>query len=287
MSTMITAEELLARLDTGEDLVVLDTRWVLSAPGSQDPAAGAQHDAYLAGHVPGALFVDLEADLTGPMAGEPLGADGGRHPLPSRELLTATVQRLGLSPQRPVIVYDGGNAMAAARTWWLLTDAGLTDVYVLEGGWPLWERAGGPTATGEALAVEPSTWVPEPGHNTVVDADEVTRRIAEGRRVIDVRAGERYRGETEPIDPVAGHVPGAESVPDGEIVNADGTLRTPAQVRERVGELCADDVLYCGSGVTAAHAAMVLEASGYPRLTIYPGSWSEWARQGRDVATGA
>lgn len=281
MTIMITPHELSQMLASDTPPVVVDVRWVLGMPGMDPSQVGARHGDYLAGHVPGAVFLDLEHDLTGPE-----GETGGRHPLPDATQLTRAVQKAGITPERAVVLYDQASSMAAARVWWLLSDAGHSDVHVLEGGWAAWLAAGGDSESGEQEP-HPSTWQPTLGHRGRMSADEVAAAIAAGHRAVDVRAGERYRGEIEPIDPVAGHIPGAESVPDNLLINADGTRKPPDQVRAVVGDLGEGDVLYCGSGITASHALMLLEDAGIHGAVIYPGSWSEWSRAARPVATGA
>lgn len=278
MSALISSVELQQMLAGPNPPVILDARWQLTAPGAPSSFPLAQQE-FREGHIPGAQLVDVEGALTNHAA-----QGQGRHPLPTQEQLQAEFTRVGVSPARPVVVYDGGNSMAAARVWWLLTDAGLTDVFVLDGGLPAWS---GEKESGDPAVVEPSTWVPEPGHRGRMTADEVAATIAAGHRAIDVRAGERFRGEVEPLDPIAGHIPGAESIPAGELQHADGSFKSVDEIAERVGAIVPGDVLYCGSGVTASNVLLALEASGIEGAVIYPGSFSEWSRAGREVATGA
>lgn len=251
-------------LETPDDLTLLDVRWQL---GRDDG-----HEQYLAGHVPGASYVDMGTDLADPVG------DGsrGRHPLPDPERFGAAMRRCGVRLDRPVVVYDAVAGTSAARAWWLLTYHGHPDVRVLDVGWAAYVDAGGPVETGP-VEVPPGDFVPDPGHLPVVDADGAARLAAEGR-LVDVRAAERYRGEKEPVDPVAGHVPGAVNVPFDE--------------PERFAELTGGTAdagrmgVYCGSGVTAAYGVLQLRRRGTD-AALYPGSWSEWvADPARPVATG-
>ena len=248
-------------LEAPADVTVLDVRWQL---GRDDG-----HEQYLTGHVPGASYVDLGTDLADPVG------DGsrGRHPLPDPERFGAAMRRCGVRRGRPVVVYDDVAGTSAARAWWLLTYHGHPDVRVLDRGWSAYVEAGGAMESGP-VDVVPGDFTPDPGHLPVVDADEAARLAAEGR-LVDVRAAERYRGEREPVDPVAGHVPGAVNVPFGEA--------------ERFGELAGGTGrvgVYCGSGVTAAYGVLELMRRGRD-AALYPGSWSEWvADPSRPVATG-
>jgi thiosulfate/3-mercaptopyruvate sulfurtransferase len=247
-------------LEAPPEATVLDVRWQL---GRDDG-----HERYLAGHVPGAAYVDLETDLADPVG------DGsrGRHPLPDPERFAAAMRRCGVRRDRPVVVYDDAAATSAARAWWLLTYHGHPDVRVLDVGWVGYVDAGGPVETGH-VEVPPGDFEADPGHLPVVDAEGAARLAAEGR-LIDARAAERYRGEVEPVDPVAGHIPGAVNVPYDR-----PDLLTGLDHERPLG-------VYCGSGVTAAHSVLALARIGsVPAL--YPGSWSEWvADPARPVATG-
>lgn len=235
--------------------VFLDVRWTL--------ASGPQPEAYAAGHVPGAHFVDLDADL----AGAP-GA-GGRHPLPDPATFQAAMRRCGVGPGRAVVAYDGSGGAPAARAWWLLRWCGHEDARVLAGGWQAWQDAGLPIST-QAPAPAAGDFEARPGALPAVDAAGAARIAREGL-LLDVRAPERYRGESEPIDPVAGHIPGAVNAPPGRVpVIPEG----------------AEVAVYCGSGVVAAAAVLELEARGIP-AALYPGSWSEWIRDPlRPIARG-
>ncbi|GGP98913.1 sulfurtransferase [Streptomyces roseolilacinus] len=251
--------------------VLLDVRWELGGPPGRP--------AYEAGHLPGAVYVDLDTEL----AGAP--GEGGRHPLPDLDAFGAAMRAAGVSSGSRVVVYDGGQGWAAARAWWLLRWAGHADVRVLDGGLAAW-RGGLSTAVPEP---EPGDFVPVPGGLPLLDADGAAA-LARTGLLLDARAGERYRGEVEPIDPVAGHIPGAVSAPTTENVAEDGRLLPPEALAARFAELGAADApevgVYCGSGVSAAHEVLALEAAGL-RAALYAGSWSEWSRDpDRPVATG-
>jgi thiosulfate/3-mercaptopyruvate sulfurtransferase len=253
---------------------VLDVRWSLGGgPGRAD---------YLAGHIPGAQFADMEADLAGPA-----GA-GGRHPLPSPGRFAAAMRRLGVGNDTTVVVYDAGNSTSAARAWWLLRRLGHADVRVLDGGYAAWQRSGRPVETAVPEVIE-GDFVPGPPGAEVVEADGVLLAAADGV-LLDARDRERYLGQAEPVDPVAGHIPGAISAPTRENVGQDGTFLDAGSLRERFTALGVTDgrpvTVYCGSGITAAHEVLALEIAGF-RAALYPGSWSHWVTDpDRPVATG-
>lgn len=273
-SPLIQVDELAARLPA-DPPVLLDARWLLAGPPGVE--------AYRSGHLPGAVFVDLDADLAGPP-----GTDG-RHPLPAPGAFTAAMRRAGVRGDRPVVAYDGGDAMGAARAWWCLTYFGHGEVRVLDGGYPAWVEQGHPVTT-EVPVPEPGDFAADPGHLPLVDAEGAAAMARDGV-LLDARAGERYRGEVEPVDPVAGHIPGAVNAPGSDNRGADGRFLDPAALRERFGALGADGSVpvgaYCGSGVTAAQEVLALRLAGVP-AALYAGSWSEWvAAGGRSVARGA
>jgi thiosulfate/3-mercaptopyruvate sulfurtransferase len=253
---------------------VLDVRWSLGGgPGRAD---------YLAGHIPGAQFVDMDADLAGPA-----GA-GGRHPLPSPGRFAAAMRRLGVGNDTTVVVYDAGNSTSAARAWWLLRRLGHADVRVLDGGYAAWQRSCRPVETAVPEVIE-GDFVPGPPGAEVVEADGVLLAAADGV-LLDARDRERYLGEAEPVDPVAGHIPGAISAPTRDNVGQDGTFLDAGTLRERFTRLGVTDgrpvTVYCGSGITAAHEVLALEIAGF-RAALYPGSWSHWVTDpDRPVATG-
>lgn len=254
------------------EVTLLDVRYRMGGPPGRDE--------YDAGHLPGAAYVDLDADLAAPAG----AGTRGRHPLPATADFEVAMRRVGVGA-RPVVVYDDWQGRAAGRAWWLLRFHGYDDVRVLDGGWAAWVAAGGPTTTDEP-AVEPGGFTARPGQMPVVDAEALPAVPV----VVDARDPARYRGETEPVDPVAGHVPGAVNVPTTINVGADGTFRSADQLRALyaaegvTGEQ--ETAVYCGSGVTATHDVLALEVAGI-RAALYPGSWSEWvADPDRPVATG-
>jgi thiosulfate/3-mercaptopyruvate sulfurtransferase len=266
---LISVSELRAGLG---GVVVLDVRYRTGGPPGRDD--------YLAGHVPGAAYVDLDGDL----AAAP-GA-GGRHPLPLTADFEAAMRRVGVTDGRPVVVYDDWEGRAAARAWWLLRFHGHTHVRVLDGGWSAWLASGGEVETGDSADPEPGDFTARPGGMPVVEAPGVRDVDV----LVDARAPERYRGEVEPIDPVAGHIPGAVNLPTEVNVGADGRFRSAEELRESyaaVGATAGRDVAaYCGSGVTAAHDVLALEVAGVT-AALYPGSWSGWITDPeRPVETG-
>jgi thiosulfate/3-mercaptopyruvate sulfurtransferase len=280
MNAIVSASELASELAGSRPPTLLDVRWQLSAPKTAGQAPFDGRAAYAAGHVPGAVFVDLDADLAGPP-----GA-GGRHPLPDVERFGAAMRAAGVSGDRPVVVYDGGQGWAAARAWWLLRWAGHPDVRVLDGGLAAWD---GPSASGTEEPTAPGDFRPRPGALPLLDADGAAA-LARTGLLLDARAGERYRGEVEPIDPVGGHIPGAVSAPTTENATASGRLLPAAELADRFKALGATEGtevgVYCGSGVSAAHQVLALAVAGIP-AALYAGSWSEWtADPDRPVAVG-
>lgn len=272
---LVGARDLRARLAAGETPTLLDVRWRLAGPPGRDD--------YAAGHLPGAVFVDLDIDLAA------AAGDGGRHPLPDPARFTAAMQRAGVRRDTPVICYDDRDGTSAARCWWLLTYHGHPDVSLLDGGLSAWAHAGG-ELTPEEPTPPPGDFTAAAGALPVVDASEAAR-LARGGVLLDARAAERYRGEVEPIDPVAGHIPGAVSAPTGDNVDADGCFLPAEQLRARFAQLgvTAERPVgaYCGSGVTAAHEIYALRLAGFT-AALYPGSWSEWVGDPRrPVAVGS
>ena len=254
---------------------LLDVRWELGK--------GPGRDRYELGHVPGAAFVDLDRELAGPPGAE------GRHPLPETAAFEAAMRAAGVSGARPVVVYDAGPSTSAARAWWLLRYFGHPDVRVLDGGLAAWAAASGPLASG-IETIEPGDFDAQPGHLEVLDAAGVASLARRGV-LLDSRAPERFTGELEPVDPVAGHIPGARNRPTTSNVASDGRLRPPAELRDEFARLGAREgtpiAVYCGSGVTAAHQVLALEVAGF-EAALYPGSWSGWITDpSRPVATGA
>ncbi|MEV6730923.1 sulfurtransferase [Streptomyces sp. NPDC051364] len=273
-SVIVSVPELMAESARSRPPVLLDVRWQLGGPNLRSE--------YEAGHLPGAVYVDLDRELAGPA-----GA-GGRHPLPQPEEFGAVMRRAGVLADMPVVVYDGGQGWAAARAWWLLRWTGHTDVRVLDGGLAAWTAAGGPV-TADAVTVEEGDFKPNLGAVGLLDADAAAA-LARSGILLDARAGERYRGEVEPIDPVGGHIPGAVSAPTAENVGSDGRFLAADALRARFAGLgvtgAAPVGVYCGSGVSGAHEVLALAVAGVP-AALYAGSWSEWsADPTRPVATG-
>ncbi|HEY1508417.1 MAG TPA: sulfurtransferase [Solirubrobacteraceae bacterium] len=268
---LITPQELHDQL---ERTTLLDVRWSLKGPPGIDD--------YLTGHIPGAVFVDLDRELAAPPG------PGGRHPLPDAWQFTSAMRAAGVSRSRAVVVYDAATSMAAARAWWLLRYFGHDDVAVLDGGFAAWTAAGYAVATTPVVAGD-GDFVASPGGLPVVDAAGAAR-LATAGVLLDSRAPERFRGDTEPVDPVAGHVPGARNRPASANVDAAGRLQPPGTLREAFAQLGIDEAAevgaYCGSGVSAAHQVLALELAGY-RAALYAGSWSEWITDpDRPVARG-
>lgn len=261
-------------LDGPQPPTLLDVRWRLGGPPGRD--------GYRAGHLPGAVWTDLDADLAGPH-----GA-GGRHPLPAATDAEVAMRRLGVSDGRGVVVYDDVDGSVAARAWWLLRWLGHRDVRLLDGGLTAWSATGLPVEQGETTP-DRGDFTARPGAMPVLDADAAAA-LATGGVLLDVRAPERFRGEVEPVDPVAGHVPGARSAPTTGNVGPDSRFLDPAALRERFYAIGVSEGApvgaYCGSGVTAAHTVLALEVAGIP-AALYAGSWSEWVTDpSRPVATG-
>ncbi|MFD8582668.1 sulfurtransferase [Streptomyces californicus] len=272
MKPIITASACASESAGPRPPVLLDVRWRLGGPhGRAD---------YEAGHLPGAVFVDLDQDLASP------AGDGGRHPLPDPEVFGAAMRRAGVGQDTPVVVYDGGQGWAAARAWWLLRWAGHRDVRVLDGGLAAWT---GDLSTDVPHPAE-GDFRPKPGALPTLDADSAAA-FARSGLLLDARAAERYRGDVEPIDRVGGHIPGAVSAPTDENTGPDGRYLPAEQLAARFAglgaEACAEGVgVYCGSGVSGAHQVLALEIAGLTGI-LYPGSWSEWsADPSRPVATG-
>jgi thiosulfate/3-mercaptopyruvate sulfurtransferase len=272
-------------LITAADAIpLLDQALFLDARAGPDSTSAYQH-----GHLEGAVRVDLETDLSEP--GDP--ALGGRHPLPSLRAWLARVGSWGVSPSIPVIVYDAaGGGMAAARAWWMLRAIGHEAVAVVDGGWQALREAGVAMEAGATRANPVGPYPSKLDHWPTVDAGLVERaRMDPTWRVIDARAPERYTGQAEPLDPVAGHIPGAHSLYWQSQVDGHGVFDSRAALRGRYSRILDDVppervVCYCGSGVTACHLLLAMDACGLSGAQLYVGSWSEWCRQGRQGATG-
>ena len=275
-SPLISVGEL-AALQADPELVVLDVRWTLGKTDGRE--------RFLDGHIPGARFVDLDTELASPPS-----PARGRHPLPSREGFQQTLRALGVTVGSTIVAYDQDQSLSAARLWWLLRNAGFETVRVLDGGLRAWTGAGHPLATGEPGIAAPSNLVIEWDRLPRVEIDEVGAVPLNGI-LLDARTGERYRGETEPMDPRAGHIPGALSAPTTGNLGSAGTFLPADELRLRFSGLGIDTstpvAAYCGSGITAAHQILALEVAGFSG-TLYPGSWSQWSNDpSRPAATGA
>ncbi|MEO8283516.1 MAG: sulfurtransferase [Pseudarthrobacter sp.] len=265
-----------ALLATGRRTVLLDVRWALGDPHGREQ--------YLEGHLPGAVFVDLAAELAAPAV-----AARGRHPLPPASEFQATARRWGINAGDVVVAYDNSGNMAAARAWWMLRSAGFPDVYLLDGGLAGWQGAGLPLESGPVDAVPGDVCFTGVGM-PAIDMAAAAGWAATGV-LLDARAAERYSGEFEPVDPRAGHIPGALSAPTTENVDGSGRFLPASELRRRFEDLgIREDIpvaVYCGSGVTAAHEVAALEIAGF-RAALYPGSFSEWSNNpDLPVATGS
>lgn len=271
MKTLISANDLMAQLKSTHRPVLLDCGFDLA-----DTAAG--HRAWQAAHLPGAHYLDLDDDLSGAKQGA-LGVFRGRHPLPDRAALAATLGRCGIGPTTPVVAYDAQGGPYAARAWWLLCWLGHDDVAVLDGGMAAWRAAGGalesqppvPAASSEPYLLH------APALSTL---DAAAVRAGLGRlNLVDARAGERFRGEVEPLDRAPGHIPGARNRFFKDNLAADGSFKSGAALRAEWQPLLAsgDAVHYCGSGVTACHNLLAVAHAGLGVGSLYPGSWSEWS----------
>ena len=275
---LVSPAALAGELASEQAPALLDVRWRLGGPPGLD--------SYREGHLPGAVFTDLDRDLAAPPG------PAGRHPLPDPAVFTDAMRAAGVSEDHPVVVYDDRDATAAARGWWLLRYHGHQNVRVLDGGYQAWLAAGLPVTQADPAA-QPGDFTARPGHMPVLDAAGA-QDVAETGLLLDARSRERYRGEHEPVDPVAGHIPGAVSAPTAGNVNPDGTFRDAAELTARFAVLAGQAEprtetvgAYCGSGVTAAHEVLALALAGIP-AALYVGSWSNWITDpARRVATGS
>ncbi|MFM9035462.1 MAG: sulfurtransferase [Mycobacterium sp.] len=273
---LIGARNLGRLIADGAGLAILDVRWRLDRPDGRGD--------YLAGHIPGAVYVSLEDDLS-----DHTLAGRGRHPLPAGPAIQAAARRWGIRTGEPVVVYDDWNRAGSARAWWVLTAAGITGVRILDGGLAAWTASGGDLQPGEIT--------PEPGDVTVAYDDLyqggrptlTAGQIADGpvTPLLDARAPERFRGEVEPLDPAAGHIPGARNVPSTSVLAPDGTFLPAAELAAVLQDAgaAAPAGVYCGSGVTASVVLAALGAAGV-EAALFPGSWSQWSGENRPVARG-
>jgi thiosulfate/3-mercaptopyruvate sulfurtransferase len=273
---LVSVDWLAAHL-TDLSLRITDVRWSLAGP----PGA----ELYDAGHLPGAVFIDANAELSSP------GDGPGRHPLPTAAKLAAVLGRRGIGDEHAVVAYDDAGGSVASRLWWLYRHFGHDGACaVLDGGIGAWTGAGLPLTT-DVPAFPVATWTPGPPRDDVVGTDEVATMAGDGTLLLDARAAERYRGDTEPIDPRAGHVPGAHSAPWAANLGPDGRFLAPGVLRQRYADLGATErstVAYCGSGINATHDLLAMELAGIEGGRLYEGSWSAWsADPSRPAATGA
>lgn len=256
--------ELADRLD---EVVVCDVRWALT-----DPSRGRV--AYEEAHIPGAIFVDLDRDLSAPPG------LNGRHPLPDPEDFAKTLARLGIGPDDEVVAYDDEGGAIAARLWWMLHAIGHAGARILDGGIQAWVAAGHPLET-ESNDPESVTYPAPSGFRGVVTIEDLERRT-----LVDARAEERYRGETEPVDPKAGHIPGALNLPHSGNLDDSGTFLEPEVLAKRFASVPDGAVMSCGSGVTSCHNALAMLVAGRDMPLVYVGSFSEWSRRDMPVRTG-
>ena len=272
---LITADQLMSRLATGDPPAILDVRWRL------DQTDGRL--AFADGHIPGAVYVSLEDELSDH------GVTGrGRHPLPCGGALQTAARHWGISSGQPVVVYDDWNRAGSARAWWVLTAAGLSDVRILDGGLAAWRAAGGELRSGGGSPQAGNVTVAHEdlysGARATLTADDIAAGVV--GTVLDARAPERFRGEVEPVDPVAGHIPGAVNMPSTSLLDDGGAFLDEAALTDRFGALDGAVGVYCGSGVTAAVVLAALTATGI-NAALFPGSWSQWSSEpGRAVASG-
>ena len=272
----------LAERQQSPGLVILDCRFAL-----EDPDYG--RCSYAEGHIEGAQYADLERHLSGPVT----KGVTGRHPLPAAESLAQQLRAWGINADTDVVLYDDGPGAFAARAWWLLAWLGKRDgVFILDGGLKAWHGAGFPLSL-DAPIIEAGTFNGTPDNHLLLDAEHLQKRLGQpGLTLIDARAQPRFRGEVEPIDPVAGHIPGAQCAAFSENLGSDGRFLPVEQLKQRFadqlkGRSPDELVAYCGSGVTACHNLFALSLAGYPLGKLYAGSWSEWITDPqRAIATG-
>jgi len=281
-TTLIDAASLAAHVNDA-DWVIVDCRHDLV-----NLAAG--REAYAAGHLPNALFADMERELSGAKR-DADGAFRGRHPLPEKDAFIELLRSWGVNGDTQLVAYDAHGGMFAARLWWMLRWVGHEAVAVLDGGVPAWQSAGLPLSTAAPAPRARGTIAARAPLVTTVDVNTVLQNVAHGgRQVVDARAPDRFRGENETIDPVGGHIPGAKNRFFKDNLLADGRFKAPDQLKTELGTVVGDPqkaIMQCGSGVTACHNLLALEVAGLPGAALYPGSWSEWsADAARPVATG-
>ncbi len=280
--TMLIRTAELAAMLSDEHCRVLDCRFHLS-----DPARG--YEEYRTGHIPGAMYVDLDRDLAGPVT-----AGSGRHPLPDSLAFAALLGHRGIGHGTQVVVYDGGSGAIAARAWWMLRWLGHDRVALLDGGFARWLADARPVETGAARACGVRRFVPAEQTDRITTTAEIATAVDGGGELclVDARDEARFRGDVEPIDPVAGHIPGARNFPLGRSLSADACWKSPGTLARAWRTVLGDRpggpwIAMCGSGVTACHLVLSAQLAGYGEPTLYVGSWSEWIRDpARAVATG-
>lgn len=266
ISYVVSAQWLFPNLNNPQ-VVIVDCRFSLG-----DRELGKQQ--YLSGHIPGAYYLDLNQDLS-----SPVGKHGGRHPLPNIQTLADKLSAIGVnSPSTLIVAYDDSRLAFASRLWWLLRYLGHENVAVLDGGWKNWSAQGYPVTT-ELPTPQPGHFIPQVNSDWVIDIQTVKERKEQpGVKLIDSREGERYRGETEPIDPIAGHIPGAINYPWQDVTNEQGYIKSAAELRQRWADVenAEEIIVYCGSGVTACVNLLSLELAQLHQGKLYAGSWSDW-----------
>jgi thiosulfate/3-mercaptopyruvate sulfurtransferase len=276
---LVTAEQLRRQLsgpDLGPAPAILDVRWRLDQPDGRSD--------YLAGHLPGAVYVSLEEELS-----DHDRAGYGRHPLPTGAAIQAAARRWGIRAGQPVVVYDDWNRAGSCRAWWVLTAAGVPDVRILDGGLPAWTAVGGRLESGPVVPSVGDVTIAHDdlyaGGRSTLTVDQVAGRVVDV--LLDARAPERFRGEVEPVDRVAGHIPGAVNLPSLSVLDAAGRFRRASELAEIIDRAGigpgASVGVYCGSGVTASVVLAALSAAG-SEVALFPGSWSQWSNEDRPVA---
>ena len=287
-TTLIAAEQLQALMKTGQPLRIFDCSFEL-----MQPHAGRQQ--YLEAHIPGAIYADLETALSArhgvpgahgvlTAAGADAPASGGRHPLPNRERFATWLSSVGMGNGMQAVVYDRSGANYCGRLWWMLKWAGHDSVAVLDGGWQAWQAAGGTVSCGEEPAHFQASFLPESELARLVDAQAVASQLGSpAQTLVDARAAARFRGDSEPVDPVAGHIPGALNRPFGDNFLPNGKFKPAAQLKAEFLSLLgmrgpSTVVHYCGSGVSALTNLIAMEIAGLGQTALYAGSWSDWCR---------
>lgn len=266
---LVAAGALLPRLGD-ERLRVVDCRFTLT-----DPAAGRR--SFAEGHIPGAVYLSLDDDLS--------ATEGpGRHPLPDPDVFAGRMGEIGIGSHHTVVAYDDAGGAYASRLWWMLRSSGHRHTGVLDGGWQAWLAAGGPVSD-EPATHAPTTFTGRSEWTGTVDRTRLESMLGEVT-LVDARAGERYRGEIEPYDPAAGHIPTAHSLPYADNLDDTGRFRPLPVLRTRFAHIDEPIVVYCGSGVTACHDILAMQLAGIDDALLYPGSWSDWSRAGGAIETG-